>query len=367
MALARPNTIHYAFAVSASGPYINTIPDSPTGSFTASWQQGFPPVTMTLPGAGGQNPAGQDFNGVLFAISANVQWTLAGGQPAYDAGLSTAAGGYAVGAVLMLNDNASLVVNTTNGNTNNPNSTFTGWAPFGGALSTAGNFGTESGSGNAYVVALTPPITAYKNGLLVRFKATHSNTASATLDAGGGAVALVRLDGSALNGGDVLSGSVYSAIYDSAASRFVLLSPAVTQYAGRASSEFTTLGGFNTTSTTAVYSGYSGTITPSSSGTVLVNVSGSAQTQSGSSTSFITIIYGTGTPPTAGTSATGGTVAGRNFRIFASAPAEIMPWSRTARLTGLALGVPVWVAVAVTSGVGATTYILDVVVDLTEL
>ncbi|OYV42371.1 MAG: hypothetical protein B7X10_06675, partial [Burkholderiales bacterium 21-58-4] len=171
MAIIRPSTVHYPFAEAALPANINTVPDAPTGSALASWQQGFPPITMTPLGSGGLPPYGADFNGVLNALSANVQWMNAGGTPAYDSTLSTAIGGYPAGAVIALSDGYSYVVSTTAGNTNNPNSSMTGWAPFGGLMSGAELYIQDSGPGaNSILLTAAPPVSAYFNGLRVVFK-----------------------------------------------------------------------------------------------------------------------------------------------------------------------------------------------------
>ena len=62
--------------------------------------------------------------------------------------------------------------------------------------------GNDTGSGNSYVVALTPAVTSYVDGMLVSFNPTHANTGAATLNAGGGAYS-IHLGGSALQGGEI--------------------------------------------------------------------------------------------------------------------------------------------------------------------
>lgn len=66
----------------------------------ASLNDGFPPLTMTSPSIGGVPPYGIDMNGVLYPHSAWVVFLAAGQLPLYDATLSTAMGGYAIGARL---------------------------------------------------------------------------------------------------------------------------------------------------------------------------------------------------------------------------------------------------------------------------
>ncbi len=233
MPLTRPSTVHYAFASSAGVGYINTLPDTPSGSALASWQQGFPPLTMTL--AGGQPPYGQDFNGVLNALSANIQWWNAGGAPAYDSALSAAIGGYPNGAVLALNDGYSYVVSTVSNNITNPNTSMTGWAPFGGNLSGASRYAVDTGITNLVVLVLNPPASEYVNGLRVAFKASHTNTGATTLALNAVTPApLVRTDGMALSASDLVAGTTYEAVYDSATGAWWLLSKVPSQNAAAA-------------------------------------------------------------------------------------------------------------------------------------
>ncbi|HUW11535.1 MAG TPA: hypothetical protein VM537_17520 [Anaerolineae bacterium] len=232
MAITRPSTVHYPFAEAALPVNINTVPDTPTGSALASWQQGFPPITMTPLGSGGLPPYGADFNGVLNTLSANVQWWNAGGAPAYDSALSTAIGGYPVGAVLVLADGFSYVVSTVAANTTNPNSSMTGWAPFAGLMAGAEFYIQDSGPGaSSILLMVAPAVTAYFNGLRVSFKAKYTNTSASVIIAMNAlsTVTLVRSDGAALSSGDIIAGNIYEAVYDSATSKFWLLTKVPSQ------------------------------------------------------------------------------------------------------------------------------------------
>lgn len=86
----------------------------------------------------------------------------------------------------------------------------------------SGNYALDTGAADAYVVALDPAITAYSDGLTVRVKAVNANTGASTLNAGGGAVALVSNVGGALVAGDVPAGGVFSATYIAAANKFYI-------------------------------------------------------------------------------------------------------------------------------------------------
>ena len=96
----------------------------------------------------------------------------------------------------------------------------------------SGNYALDTGAADAYVVALDPVITAYPDGLTVRVKAVNANTGASTLNAGGGAVALVNDVGGALVGGDVPAASIFTATYISSANKFHLTSMVASQQFG---------------------------------------------------------------------------------------------------------------------------------------
>lgn len=232
MTLSRPTTVHYAFASSASPVNINSIPDTPTGSYLASWQQGFPPVTMTPLAGGGSPPAGADFNGVLNALSANAQWVNAGGLPVFDAALSAAIGGYPVGVVLALNDGFGLVQCTTAGNTSDPNSApvVAGWAPVGGVLAGAANLAVDA-SVSANVVTLTTriPFTSatLRDGMVIQFiKAGPTNSGAVSITVNGASSLITDSAGQALPAGALVQGVMYFVQYV-AATGWLLMQPSI--------------------------------------------------------------------------------------------------------------------------------------------
>ena len=80
-----------------------------TGEFdnSATYQLGFPPLTMQSIRLGGKPPKGTDFNGILFDITENISFLCKGGRYQYNAGLSTLIGGYPEGSNLLLDDNVT--------------------------------------------------------------------------------------------------------------------------------------------------------------------------------------------------------------------------------------------------------------------
>lgn len=297
MALSRPTPVPFAFASSALPANVNTLPNDPTGSFTASWKQGFPPVTMTPLASGGSPPVGADFNGVLRSISENAQWANAGGQPAFNSTLSTNMVGYPVGAVLLLNDNVSQVVCTTAGNTNDPNVSATGWAPFGGARATAGMYSTATNIGNAYTMSPSLVVSAYFTGYRVLFYVNNSNTGSSTLNAGAGSVSLARSDDGALSSDDLIQGRLYEAVYDGAKFKLVQQVPSQLRRALSPSSTSLTV-----TSTTFVHLGLGGlwTWTAPASKRAMLSAVARATGVNANSRASVRLVFGTGSAPTAG-------------------------------------------------------------------
>ena len=135
MGAPTPPLIVQGFGAGAGAGFItNPIPVASQIGITpgaASYADGFPPLTMTPPGSGGKNPFGQDENGILLALSANIA-ALTGGQfwP-FDATWAAANGGYALGAVVSILGGYGFWINKVSGNLNNPDTTAaatSGWA-----------------------------------------------------------------------------------------------------------------------------------------------------------------------------------------------------------------------------------------------
>ncbi|ADE10488.1 hypothetical protein [Sideroxydans lithotrophicus] len=86
----------------------------------------------------------------------------------------------------------------------------------------AGNYALDTGVANAYVIALDPPISAYVDGMTVRFRIVNSVTGASTLDAGAGAVGLVNDVGGALANGDGPAETIIAATYVQALNKFMI-------------------------------------------------------------------------------------------------------------------------------------------------
>ena len=83
--------------------------------------------------------------------------------------------------------------------------------------------GSSAGAVNAYTVTMPDTRTSYADADLVIFRADKTNTGAATFDVDAiGVVGLRDWDGTALSGGEVVTGRLYEVRYDNANSYFVL-------------------------------------------------------------------------------------------------------------------------------------------------
>lgn len=73
---------------------------------------------------------------------------------------------------------------------------------------------TSTGTANAIVVALNPPITSYTQGFRLQVQANATNSGACTINAGGGVVSFLRNDGQPLQADDIVSGTIYDAVAD---------------------------------------------------------------------------------------------------------------------------------------------------------
>lgn len=119
-----PAKIAVPFGNSAAGAYIRTVPVSSQIGIqdgAASYTDGFVPLNFTPLTAGGVPPFGQDFNGLLNAVTKWQKWQGAGGTVKYDSAFSTTVGGYPAGAVLLSSaDGTTLWLNTADNNSTDP-------------------------------------------------------------------------------------------------------------------------------------------------------------------------------------------------------------------------------------------------------
>lgn len=120
----------------ANGGNKNTIPvasQQSTKPGAASLTDGFPPATSMSPSAGGSPVVREDFNGIFYQISQNIQWLQGGGRFVFNASFASQASGYPQGAKLLRSDASGAWLNTVDGNATNPDTGGAGWVPCDGS------------------------------------------------------------------------------------------------------------------------------------------------------------------------------------------------------------------------------------------
>lgn len=128
MGAPTPLVLIKAFASDADDPdFRRTIPTTTATLGRASLNEGFPSETMQPVVAGGKPPFGQDANGILYMVSLHTVKVEAGEHYLYNGTLSAEISGYALGAVLGMADGSGAWLNTTDGNTVDPEGAGTGW------------------------------------------------------------------------------------------------------------------------------------------------------------------------------------------------------------------------------------------------
>lgn len=131
--MAQPDLIPMPFAENATPGTIEPIEaTTPTVPQDATWSTGFPQVTMQPLASGGIPPRGQNFNGVLNALSQHIFYMQGGGQYKWSADH----GPYSIGDVLQSDDGLRSYVSAVDNNTDNFNTTPSAiggtWLPWSG-------------------------------------------------------------------------------------------------------------------------------------------------------------------------------------------------------------------------------------------
>ena len=143
-----------------SNPYMVQIPFCNTGNKNAiqltqqagqdpedaTYQEGFPPVTMLNEDAGGLPPKGLDFNGIFYELSSPIAHYCRGDRIQFDAAYAAAIGGYAKGWVVASNDYQKDYISLVDNNLADPNGTNTTWTVYAGQGSVPTATSTTTGT-----------------------------------------------------------------------------------------------------------------------------------------------------------------------------------------------------------------------------
>ena len=147
-----------------NGPREPILSTTPAGDNTASYDAGFPPITMVLKSAGGLPPKGQDMNQILYELSALGRWASAGAKNTYDSAFATAIGGYPSGSYVLGDDLKTVYRCTTDGNTANPNTTSAGWAKVANDISDILGLGTAATKNTGNGAGQIPTMANFTSG-----------------------------------------------------------------------------------------------------------------------------------------------------------------------------------------------------------
>lgn len=126
---ATPKKMPVPFGVNGSRE--DLLSTAATGDSTASYNNGFPDITMLNESAGGVPPKGQDFNQILYELAAAARWADAGGVRQYDSSFATSIGGYPKYTRLTGSDGVTEYISTVDDNTTDPDSSSSsGWTNY---------------------------------------------------------------------------------------------------------------------------------------------------------------------------------------------------------------------------------------------
>ena len=125
MPVALPKFLKTAFAAVGIKNNIPDASDNVTGR--AGYDKGFPEVNMQPREAGGIPPAGGDMNGVLYDLSASIQYVQSGITFPFNQEFATSIGGYQIGAIVSSSSDGSIL--WINGVANNKSFPY-GWTSF---------------------------------------------------------------------------------------------------------------------------------------------------------------------------------------------------------------------------------------------
>lgn len=131
--VANPIFIPIAFAANGIKNLIQKVRQVGQDPEDFTWDEGSPLITMTKIEDGGKAPKGQDFNGVLNALSEHVIYGQNGNRYTWSQDVVDEFGGYALGAIVQSNDTTKEFRSLVANNAVNPNNGLGGvWEVYSG-------------------------------------------------------------------------------------------------------------------------------------------------------------------------------------------------------------------------------------------
>ena len=115
-----PKLMPIAFGVNSQRQSLQE--SSVSGTSLASYNDGFPPITMISKDAGGIPPQGKDFNQILYELSSLSKWSQSSGLFQYDSSFSESIGGYPKGSVIIGADGETIYQSKIDDNLSTPSS-----------------------------------------------------------------------------------------------------------------------------------------------------------------------------------------------------------------------------------------------------
>lgn len=119
---------------------------------------------------------------------------------------------------------ANLIADMTGQNVIDDGTTATILANLASLFRGSGSYALDTGVVNALSVTLSPVPTAYYDGMFLRLKVAVTGTGSASLNVNGlGAKTIWGMNGTVLQGGELVAGGIYGFIYDATNGVFILI------------------------------------------------------------------------------------------------------------------------------------------------
>lgn len=133
--MANPLFIPIRFAMNGAKNVIQKVLQVGQDQEDATWNLGWPAITMVPKEDGGLAPKGQDFNGVLYTLSDHAVHRQNGEQILFSQDVVDNYGGYSLGSIIQSNDSLRHYRSLINNNTFDPNTTpiAGGWEIYAGS------------------------------------------------------------------------------------------------------------------------------------------------------------------------------------------------------------------------------------------